>query len=100
VHLARLGTTTALSALIWHIGLPSVALPTWIMLAALQLLVTRLPLVPNKDLVFAAATLLLVGGDSRIGALIAVIAGVILATHLLLGTALAAADLLETAKDA
>ena len=45
-------------------------------------------------------TLLLVGGDSRIGALVALIATLILAAHLVIGAALAGADLLETAKAA
>lgn len=100
VHLARIATATTLSAVLWHIGLPGVALSTWVMLAALQLLVTRLPLVPNKDLVFAAMTLLLVGGDSRIGPLMALIATLVLAAHLMIGAALAGTDLLETAKSA
>jgi hypothetical protein len=100
VHLIRIATATLLSAMLWHIGLPGVALSTWVMLAALQLLVTRLPLVPNKDLVFAATTLLLVGGDSHIGALIALIATLVLAAHLMIGAALAGIDLLETAKTA
>lgn len=98
MHLARLATTTLLSILLWHVGVPGIALSSLVVLGALQLLVTRLPLVPNKDLVFAATTILLVGGDSRIGALVALIAALILATHLVVGAALAGADLLETAK--
>ena len=100
VHMTRLAATTALSTMLWHFGLPGVALSTWIMLAALQLLVTRLPLVPNKDLVFAATTLLLVGGDSGIGALVTVIATLLLAAHLLIGAALAGSDLIDAAKSA
>ena len=82
VHIARLATTTLLSGVLWHCALPSVAVGSWILLAALQLLVTRLPLVPNKDLVFASATL-------------AIVASLILITHLIVGLALAAADLID-----
>ena len=98
MHLARLATTTLLSITLWHLGVPGINLSSLVVLGALQLLVTRLPLVPNKDLVFAATTILLVGGDSRIGALAALIAALVLAAHLVVGAALAGADLLETAK--
>jgi hypothetical protein len=55
------------------------------MLATLQLLVSRLPLVPNKDLVFATLTAFLIGHDSEVSALMAMIATLTLATHLLAG---------------
>jgi hypothetical protein len=97
VHLARVALTTALSALLWHFALPEVALSTWILLAALQLLVTRLPLVPNKDLVFAATTCWVVGAASGIGPLIALVSALILAAHLMIGAALAIVDLFDAA---
>jgi hypothetical protein len=100
VHMSRLTTTTFLSMLIWRSAMPGVSMSAWVLLAALQLLVTRLPFVPNKDLVFAATTMLLVGGDSRIGAMIALVAGLVLAAHLVIGAALAARDLIETAEAA
>lgn len=98
VHLLRLVLTTLLSGLLWHSALPAVPLSLWMLLAALQLLVTRLPFVPNKDLVFAGIALFLVGHDSRVGELIALIAALILLTHLLIGGLLTIAGLLDTAK--
>ena len=95
VHLTRLVITTTLSAVIWHSAMPEVALSLWIVLAALQLLVTRLPFIPNKDLVFANVTLMVVGPHSDIGPLIALIATIILAMHLLIGGLLAIVDLLD-----
>ena len=59
VHLTRITICTLLSGLVWHCALPAVPLSMWFLLAALQLLVTRLPFVPNKDLVFANAALLI-----------------------------------------
>lgn len=100
VHLLRVAATTILSALLWHFALPAVDMSAWILLAALQLLVTRLPFVPNKDLVFATATLLLVGESSQIGVMIALVATLILAAHLVIGAALAIADLFDTAASA
>ena len=49
---ARIAATIGLSALLWHLILPSVALGWWLLLATLRQLVSRLPLVPNKDVVF------------------------------------------------
>lgn len=97
VHLSRLAATTCLSALMWHCALPAVSVTLWLALAALQLLVTRLPFVPNKDLVFANATILLVGEHSDIGSLIAVVAGLILVTHLIVGALLSATALIGEA---
>jgi hypothetical protein len=85
VHLARILVMTFASALLWHLALGTVALGYWLMLATLQLLVSRLPLVPNKDLVFAPLTAFLIGHDSEVSALMAMIATLTLATHLLAG---------------
>ena len=54
VHAMRLMTTTILSGVMWPTALPEVPLVWLVLLATLQLLVTRLPFVPNKDLVFAS----------------------------------------------
>ena len=93
VLLARIATTTLLSALLWHCALPAVPAALWLVLAALQLLVTRLPFVPNKDLVFANVAILIVGSNSDIGHLVAIVAGLILSIHLCVGLVLFAAEL-------
>jgi len=93
VHLARIVGSTVLSAVLWHLVLPQVALSWWLYLATLRLLVSRLPLVPNKDLLFAGLAVLALGHEQDIAALMALMAGLILTTHLALGTALALHDL-------
>jgi hypothetical protein len=95
VHLVRLLATTLLSGVMWHTALPEVPLVWLLVLATMQLLVTRLPFVPNKDLVFASLAIFLIGHDSQVAALIAVIAGLILAVHLTIGGLLVLADLFE-----
>lgn len=92
VHVARLIATTFLSGLMWHVALPQVPLVWLVLLATLQLLVTRLPFVPNKDLVFASLAIFLIGHDSEVATLIAMISASILAVHLILGGLLIAAD--------
>jgi hypothetical protein len=96
VHMVRLLATTWLSGVMWHTALPEVPLVWLLVLATLQLLVTRLPFVPNKDMVFASLAIFMIGHDSQVAALIAIIAGLILAVHLTIGGLLVLADLFET----
>jgi hypothetical protein len=98
VHVARLLVTTWLSGVMWHVALPQVSLIWLILLATLQLLVTRLPLVPNKDMVFASLAIFLIGHDGEVGALITMIAAAILAVHLIIGGVLTIAAFIETPK--
>ncbi|WP_447407187.1 hypothetical protein, partial [Clostridium perfringens] len=64
VHTARIATTTLLAATLWHLLLPAVALEWWIVLAATRLLLSRLPFMPNHDVVFAGVATFLVGATS------------------------------------
>lgn len=96
VHLIRIIASTLLSALLWHLALPKVALAWWLFLAMLRLLVSRLPLIPNKDLLFAGLAVVTLGQDRDIGALMALMAGLILSVHLLLGTAIALNDIIQS----
>ena len=45
--------------------------PEILLLAMFRMLISRLPLIPNKDLVFAAMTVFLIGADPAIGAVVA-----------------------------
>jgi hypothetical protein len=84
----RVILTTLLPAVLWHLVLPQVAMGWWLLLAALRLLLSRLPLLPNKDLVFAGVAVLLVGRDVAIGDLMTMMASLILTTHVLVGSGL------------
>lgn len=96
IHFARIVATTGLAAVLWHLVLPGVALSWWLLLATLRMLLSRLPFVPNKDVVFAGIAVLLIGHDLEIGALMAMMASLILMTHVGLGIALATLDLVRT----
>lgn len=52
VHLARLVVGQGLQIGMWAVAMPEVALPTWFTFAALSIIVTRIPLIPNRDLIF------------------------------------------------
>lgn len=95
IHLARIIATTCLAALMWHMLLPDVALSWWLLLGTLRQLISRLPFLPNKDVVFAGMAAFLIGRDSEIVSAMALMASLILLAHLLLGMVLGAAELLR-----
>ena len=90
VHFVRLIATIALTILLWHFALPGVPLRWWMTLASVQILVSRLPLVPNKDVVFAGVCVLLIGHDTGVVALVTQIASLVLIGHMLVAAGLAA----------
>lgn len=98
VHSARILATLGLAALMWHLVLPDVAIGMWLVLATLRLLISRLPLLPNKDVVFAGLAVFLLGHDVEIASLLAMMALVLLVAHLVVGATLALVDLAETGK--
>jgi len=100
MHLVRILGFTVLSAAMWHLLVPSVALSSWVMLATLRLLVSRLPLIPNKELVFAGLALFLIGRNASAADAMALMAGLFLATHLIVGVALGVGELVGTARKA
>jgi hypothetical protein len=90
MQMGRIALTTGLSALLWHLALPQVEFSLWLLLATVRLLISRLPVLPNKDVMFAALAVVLVGHELDIAALMTMLAGVILTTHLVIGTGLLA----------
>lgn len=95
IHTARILATTGLNAVAWALVLPDVAIGWWLVLSAIRLLVSRLPFVPNKDVVFAGIAVLALGQDIEIAALMAMMAGLILATHLALALFFGLYDLVK-----
>lgn len=95
VALAQLGrvvVTTLLPAALWHLALPQVAMGWWLLLAAVRVLVSRLPLLPNKDIVFAGIAAWLVGHNIGITDLMTMMASLLLATHIAVGAGLVIAE--------
>lgn len=100
IHFLRIVATTLLAALMWHMLLPSVNLSWWVLLGTLRLLVSRLPFLPNKDVVFAGMAAFLIGRNSEIVEAMALMASLILAAHLLVGLLLGASELLREGRSA
>ncbi len=93
VHLARVLAGLGVSAVMWHLALPQVALGWWLVLATWRQVVSRLPLLPNKDVVFAAAAVVLMGGQGGIAALMTLIATLLLVTNIVVAVGLAIGQL-------
>ena len=82
VHIIRIIISTFLLAWLWSLVLPDIPLLWWFALAAAKLLISRLPFVPNVELMFVTVSVFLVGGDAELGALMAMIAGLTFITHI------------------
>lgn len=98
VHMARLIAAMLLLALVWHFGRPDVSIGSLMLLSAGRMLVGRLPLVPNKDLLFANIAILFVGQGHGISALVAVTAAFTLLIHLALIVVFGLASVVRSAR--
>lgn len=99
LHAARITAMLVLAAVMWHLLLPSVALTWWLLLGTFRQLLSRLPFLPNKDVVFAGLAAFLVGPDVQIVSAVTLTASLILAAHLVVGGILGAAELAKPAAD-
>ncbi|WP_066684798.1 hypothetical protein [Caulobacter sp. CCH9-E1] len=93
INILRLAAWTALNVLVWRMALPEVPTGQWIVLLAIRCLISRIPLISNKDLVFGNLVLLLLGAHSSVAVLLAALAFVTLVMHLAVIVALGAVDL-------
>jgi hypothetical protein len=84
VHCARIVAGSLFIALAWHFAMPEIALGVWLLMAAARLLAWRLPLVPNKELVFATFAIMLIGQGQALSELMALIAALTLLAHVAL----------------
>lgn len=100
VHTLRIVANTGLSALAWHLILPGVGIGSWLLFATVRLLLSRLPLIPNKDIAFAGISTLLVGSQVQTSDMIAMISLLIVATHVVLFIGLMLLDLVQREKNA
>lgn len=84
VHCARIVAGSLFVAFAWHFAMPDVPVGVWLLLAAARLLAWRLPLVPNKELVFATFAIMLIGEGAALSELMALIAALTLLAHVTL----------------
>lgn len=100
VHMVRLVANTVLTAVLWSLMLPQVPLNSWLILSTGRLLVTRLPLIPNQEVAFAGALVLLGRQVDQTHEMITVIALFITAIHIVLYMAILLLDLAQRERNA
>lgn len=81
LHCGRIVVGWALIAAAWHLALPTIGLAMWLLLVAVRQLVSRLPFIPNKDLLFVNIAIPLIGRDHAIVTLMAFTAAATLLIH-------------------
>lgn len=84
VHTLRIITASVMLALVWHFAMPDVSILMWLVLSAARMLVSRLPLVPNKDLLFANFAIIMIGQGEALSELMALVAAATLLMHAVL----------------
>lgn len=85
IHCLRIALHVGLAAVLWHMLLPSVSLGAWMALATVRQMVSRLPLVSNKDILFAGIALFLVGNAGGVAGAIATVSSLTVGAHLVAG---------------
>ncbi|NBC37859.1 hypothetical protein GTZ99_14990 [Novosphingobium sp. FSY-8] len=96
VHFLRIIAYVGLTALMWHLVLPEVTYVMWLVLATLRMLISRLPLLPNKEVVFAGLTVFLLGNDAQISYLFTLMAAIYPVAHVVMGLTLASTQVLTS----
>lgn len=95
IHFIRIVVVTLSSALLWHLVLPDIAISWWLLLASARLFISRLPLLPNKDILFAGMAVFFIGYDAQITSLLTMMASIILVFHIGLGLILSVPDFIQ-----
>ena len=81
IDLFRLILTSVALGIAWSYAMPSVDTGMWLFLVTARLLVSRLPLLPNKDLLFANFAILVIGQDAMLSNLVAFSAALAVLMH-------------------
>lgn len=84
VHSARLVLGSLAFGIASYFAMPGVSFTWWLFLAAGRLVVARLPLLPNKDLLFANFAIMFIGHGEALSDLVAFIATLTLFAHVVL----------------
>jgi hypothetical protein len=95
VHFARIFGAAFLTGLMWHLLLPDVSVIYWLLLSTMRQLLSRLPFLPNKDVIFVGLASFMVGRDTEIVTAMAVIATLFVSAHLVVGITLGLSGLIR-----
>lgn len=84
LHCVRLVLGSLAFGVASYFAMPWVSIKWWLFLAAGRLVVARLPLLPNKDLLFANFAIIFIGHGEALSDLVAFVATLTLFTHVVL----------------
>lgn len=78
LHITRVLARQVLEISMWHLAMPEVSLQTWFTYAALSVIVTRIPFIPNQDLLIMGLAVRIAGAmtvsETHIAALFGAVA--------------------------
>lgn len=94
IQVARVIATLVFTGWCWALALPAESVQMWVLLSAMRMLLSRLPFLPNKDVVFAGLAVFMIGHDAEVGALMTMMASLLLVTHLAFGLLLVGGEAL------
>jgi hypothetical protein len=100
VHAARIAGSLLLLGMLWHLLLPELRLDGLLVLATLRLMLSRLPFLPAKEVVFAGLVAALLGRGAAVVPAIALIGSLVIATHVVVAICSAAAALAKKVAEA
>lgn len=95
VHFVRIFSYAVLMGILWHLILPGVALTYWLLLATMRQLLSRLPFMPNKDVIFVGLASFVAGRDTEIVNAMALLATLTVAAHVGVGLTLGVTGLMR-----
>ena len=98
LHFLRIALGILLSAFLWHLLVPGIPFGWLIALATVRMMVSRLPLIPGKDILFAGMAVLLFGRNADPTAAIALMTSLLMATNLVVGIVTGLAGLWDRPK--
>jgi hypothetical protein len=94
VHLLRVLATTGLIALAWSLYDPATGFQAWALLAVAKLMLSRLPLFVNAEVIFAFIVVSIPGTSASVVQVVGVVTILTLLIHFVVGAILAIGDLI------
>lgn len=94
-HVVRVIGSMLLLGTLWHLVLPALPMGVLLVLATLRMMLSRLPFLPAKDVVFAGLVAALLGRHAPIVPAVAMLGSLVIATHVAVAVCSAAAGLIR-----
>lgn len=95
VHAMRIVGSMLLLGALWHLLLPQMRLDGLLVLATLRIMLSRLPFLPAKDVVFAGLVAALLGRGASVVPAIAMLGSLVVASHVAVAVCSAAVGLVR-----